>query len=888
MMMMTTRLWRSLVAIVFAMTLLAGWLAGEARGQEIEMQTTPGQIKAAQISPEILKLLPPSLMFSPATVDVVIRHEDSSHGKEASSSVNSSSEAASVTTTTTTSKKVFVDQVHLPENKVMLLLAAYVLLVPGGIWIILNIWICFQSNGLCSLQVSPQKKRVIESKDSNVLPYHLGNTSARYSAGEAGGGIPQLEEEEKIDVKFQDLSYWIGPKKKKKGGTSCKLLRDLSGSFCAGKLSAIMGPSGAGKSTLLDILALRRNKGFFTGSIKVNSDVAWKGYCAYVEQVDQVIEELGVEENLMFYAHLKLRKASLEEKRARVSVLLHQLRLVECRNVRAGGSSNSISGGQKRRLSVAIELLDLPKVIFLDEPTSGLDASSALELIQLLKSIAESGRTIGLTIHQPRPEIFSTIDYLYILAKGGSYAYGGTPEDANAFFKSFALRMGDENYKASSDVGTADLILDILSKPISSEAIKRARESPAGCDPSDSYDQAGLDCGGPWVCGTGDAMVTGADVADKHALKHTLSAEARSGGSKVRQGRVCSRFVIGKLSPIVRPLHGGHSAGRRTSANPARMLKAVVENVKNDLWSVVMLSVREKKGRGQGQGNKRFQFFFVNLAACFILSSVYWQYHVRSYADMFPLMSSMYLTVISAMMVVQFTHFNLFISEARNLAIDQKRDAYSSLSYFVHCLIRDSFFFVAGTAVCWVPAAFSINFAGSTSTAAGALTSLLIVALFVNFFGSFIRLVTLVWSKNLHVANVVVGFLLAWCVMFSGLFVYVSALPIWWKWAPWGSPAYYCLRSLFYTIISKKTVDTSCDALEDMSVQLACLVQPDAFAAVGETALVRTGYSEANLWLDLLVLIGFHAVFRAIFGLTLAWKNKNSFLKWCVSSPTDD
>ena len=94
MMMMTTRLWRSLVAIVFAMTLLAGWLAGEARGQEIEMQTTPGQIKAAQISPEILKLLPPSLMFSPATVDVVIRHEDSSHGKEASSSVNSSSEAA--------------------------------------------------------------------------------------------------------------------------------------------------------------------------------------------------------------------------------------------------------------------------------------------------------------------------------------------------------------------------------------------------------------------------------------------------------------------------------------------------------------------------------------------------------------------------------------------------------------------------------------------------------------------------------------------------------------------------------------------------------------------------------------------------------------------------
>ena len=142
---------------------------------------------------------------------------------------------------------------------------------------------------------------------------------------------------------------------------------------------------------------------------------------------------------------------------------------------------------------------------------------------------------------------------------------------------------------------------------------------------------------------------------------------------------------------------------------------------------------------------------------------------------------------------------------------------------------------------------------------------------------------SLIWCNNVHTANIIVGFLLAWCILFSGLFVYVSALPIWWQWAPWTSPAYYCLRSLFYTIISKKTVDGSCDAVEDLTLRLACLVQPDAFYAVGETALEKTGYATANLWFDVLALVGFHILCRAIYAIVLSWRNKNSFLKWCVT-----
>merc|ERR1712157_27442 len=118
----------------------------------------------------------------------------------------------------------------------------------------------------------------------------------------------------------------------------------------------------------------------------------------------------------------------------------------------------------------------------------------------------------------------------------------------------------------------------------------------------------------------------------------------------------------------------------------------------------------------------------------------------------------MYLAVISCVMVVQFTHFNLFITEACNLVVDHKRDAYTSLAYFLHTLLRDSFFFCFGAALLWIPASYAINFAGGSSSPEGSFASLLIISLFVNFFGSFIRLVTPIWHNSLHVANVLVGF----------------------------------------------------------------------------------------------------------------------------------
>lgn len=173
--------------------------------------------------------------------------------------------------------------------------------------------------------------------------------------------------------------------------------------------------------------------------------------------------------------------------------------------------------------------------------------------------------------------------------------------------------------------------------------------------------------------------------------------------------------------------------------------------LKRDIWSVVMLSVRDMNGNGQGQGRKRATFYFVLLAATAILSSVYWQYKAVTYADMFPLMSSMYLVLmrlvrdrahfsfgfgfagtdlfllflcwLSCVMVVQFTHFNQYITEARHLLVDQKREAYSSGAYFTHALMRDSFFFCTGAAVMWIPASYAIDFAGIVKMQASKIPS---------------------------------------------------------------------------------------------------------------------------------------------------------------------
>ncbi|XP_051120565.1 ABC transporter G family member 15-like isoform X2 [Andrographis paniculata] len=219
-------------------------------------------------------------------------------------------------------------------------------------------------------------------------------------------------------------------------GSMKKLLHGLNGFAMPGRILAIMGPSGSGKSTLLDSLAGRLSKNVvMTGNILLNGKKQRLDYgrVAYVTQEDVLLGTLTVKETLTYSAHLRLPSwMSTQEIKSIIEDTMSEVGLQECANSQVGTwQSRGISGGEKKRLSIALEILVRPRMLFLDEPTTGLDSAASFFVVQAIKNLARDGRTVVSSIHQPSSEVFALFDDLFLLS-GGETVYFG--EAKMAFF----------------------------------------------------------------------------------------------------------------------------------------------------------------------------------------------------------------------------------------------------------------------------------------------------------------------------------------------------------------------------------------------------------------------------------------------------------------------
>ncbi|CAK9438539.1 uncharacterized protein LODBEIA_P27630 [Lodderomyces beijingensis] len=264
-----------------------------------------------------------------------------------------------------------------------------------------------------------------------------------------------------IHLEVKEKKYWLKTVGKK------TLLNNISATFKADTVNCIMGPSGSGKSTCLNYLSNRldRSSSFLaSGDIKINNCQAvsrgeLSRISAYVTQHDNsLIADLTVRETLYYQAKLRLPLKQQAAIPRIVNKLIRQTGLLDCADTLVGNDVvKGISGGEKRRLSISIQLLSKPKVLFLDEPTSGLDSTTAEAILNLLGELArENGTTVILTIHQPSEEVYSRFGTLLLLGKGGNVIYNGTSFGVVQYLAS----LGFIN---SSNKNTADYILDLIS-----------------------------------------------------------------------------------------------------------------------------------------------------------------------------------------------------------------------------------------------------------------------------------------------------------------------------------------------------------------------------------------------------------------------------------------
>jgi ABC-type multidrug transport system ATPase subunit len=287
------------------------------------------------------------------------------------------------------------------------------------------------SNTLASDEENESDTNASSTTASSVPMVSVGTNGATNRPAQTGIVLPF----QPLSLCFNHVNYYVDmPAEMKEQGfaeSRLQLLTDISGAFRPGVLTALVGASGAGKTTLMDVLAGRKTSGYIEGSItlsgypkKQETFARVSGYC---EQNDIHSPNVTVYESILFSAWLRL-SSDVDDKTRKMFVeeVMTLVELDPLRNAMVGlPGVDGLSTEQRKRLTIAVELVSNPSIIFMDEPTSGLDARAAAIVMRAVRNTVNTGRTVVCTIHQPSIDIFESFDELLLLKRGGQIIYAG-------------------------------------------------------------------------------------------------------------------------------------------------------------------------------------------------------------------------------------------------------------------------------------------------------------------------------------------------------------------------------------------------------------------------------------------------------------------------------
>lgn len=313
-----------------------------------------------------------------------------------------------------------------------------------------------------------------------------GSVTKVYKAGRAPKEVDEsealqqtvTEQDEKMEAvsegttfSWHHMDYTVPIK-----GGKLKLLNDIGGIVRPGHLTALMGSSGAGKTTLLDVLAKRKTIGKIEGRIYMNGEPLGPDFertTGYCEQMDVHNPNATVREALKFSAYLR-QSADVpkEEKDAYVEQIIRLMEMEKIADALVGDLEEGvgISVEERKRLTIATELVGKPKLLFLDEPTSGLDAQSSYNIVRFIRKLADAGWPVLCTIHQPSATLFEHFDHLVLLVRGGKTAYcGEIGPNASTMIEYFESNGGP---KCSPSANPAEYILECVGAGTAGKATK--------------------------------------------------------------------------------------------------------------------------------------------------------------------------------------------------------------------------------------------------------------------------------------------------------------------------------------------------------------------------------------------------------------------------------